>query len=74
MGKRRYCEMCDEWFPLRKTECPKCGMAMKADEWCLACDREFETAGGYLTDLEYHTCSSGKYARAAARPAVKEPA
>lgn len=53
---RRYCEMCDEWFPLKNKECPKCGMPMEAHAFCAACDREAETAGGYLTDEEGHAC------------------
>ena len=30
MPRRRYCEMCDEWFPMPKTECPECGMPTRA--------------------------------------------
>lgn len=30
--KRRYCPMCDEWFPLNKTECPACGMDLEIGE------------------------------------------
>lgn len=55
--KRRYCEMCDRWFGVRKADCPECGMRLsKAVEFCAACDREGATAGGDTTDLEFHTC------------------
>lgn len=59
---RRYCEMCDEWFPLRKVECPKCGMPMQAHAYCAACDREGATAGGDTTPVEYHACRAGERA------------
>lgn len=62
---RRYCEMCDEWFPLKTTSCPACGMPMQAHEFCAACDREGASAGAYLTDLAFHTCSGTKSARLA---------
>lgn len=63
---RRYCEMCDAWFPLKKTTCPECGMPMKAHEFCSACDREGGTAGGYITDAEFHTCAGTASARLSA--------
>jgi predicted amidophosphoribosyltransferase len=57
MSRKRYCEMCDEWFPARKTECPECGMALsRSVEYCAACDREGKTAGGDITDPEFHEC------------------
>lgn len=42
--KRRYCEMCDEWFSPRETECPECGLALSAAvEYCVSYDREGAT-------------------------------
>jgi predicted amidophosphoribosyltransferase len=59
MLKRRYCEMCDEWFPPRLRECPECGLSLsKAVEYCAACDREGATAGGDTTAPEFHTCNA----------------
>jgi len=63
MAKRRYCEMCDAWFPQRKAECPECGMPMQSHEFCAACDREGATAGGSITDVEFHTCAGTAAAR-----------
>ena len=31
---------------------------LNEDIGCVACDREGATAGGYLTALEYHTCTA----------------
>ena len=32
MAKRRYCAMCDEWFPMRAKECPECGLDLETGE------------------------------------------
>lgn len=29
---KRYCEMCDRWFPAKKVECPECGMPTRKGE------------------------------------------
>ena len=56
MPKRRYCEMCDRWFPVKHVECPECGIPMQSHEYCAACDREGATAGADISGT--HTCGA----------------
>jgi predicted amidophosphoribosyltransferase len=38
-AKRRYCEMCDAWFPVKLKDCPECGLELsKAVVYCPICE------------------------------------